>query len=718
MNGEPVKATPADAGTDPIGATLAHLRAWTRRAGALRGAAAFVTAAAGVFAGWFLVDYLFHLEWGHRVVVWLAGAVFLGVLFHREVLRRIWVPLSDEDLALILEKRNPGLDCRLISAVQFRRILAGGKAPFSEDLARRTVGEAVEAVGTVRVGEVFDRRELKKRSGRAGLALAGVLLFLLAFPGTGRIWFLRNVFLYDLDWPRDTYLEIEGSEGGVLRIPRGEDLVLLARVTRGVRPSKAVLSFSSNAGTSGRVDMSVVEEGRYKGTLKNVMDRLTVVVRAGDGRTAPCTVEVVERPVVEALAIRTEVPPHTGLPSHTLEGAAMDLSVPFGTVLDVSGRSSKDLAKIWLDIPPGVRVEGRTEGGRTFRARVLPAKGGFLEIGIVDEDGLRCADPVRLPLRVLPDRAPRVGLRLKGIGDRITAHATVPLHVVVRDDYGVLSLVLEHSAEAKKAKEGKVEGSRDVPGLAAGTKDQVLEDRLEVKPLGLKPGMFLRLQVAALDGDELMGPNEGRSEAFVLGVVSAEDLYALLVGRQQEQRRAFEQILEAEEAIRRLFTTLGEEVLAGKGLDGPARETLADLVRDQRGVQGRVALVAEQFDHIRREMLNNRLGDAKEHRRLTRKIIEPLRDLTTVGLHESLEQLKAVSRTAGEKERLASVRKTLWGLDAILRQMRAILANMLKQESLSEIITALRTLLKAQEDLADNTREEHKRRLKKLLEDD
>ncbi|MHC5040272.1 MAG: hypothetical protein ACYTHM_23430 [Planctomycetota bacterium] len=670
------------------------------------------------FLLWFLVDWLFHLEWGHRLFVVLIALGGFGFFFVRSFLGRILTPMKDEDLALLLERRYPDLQCRLISAVQFEKMMVSGTLPFSLPLARIVMDQAREAVRPRAVGEVLDFGALKKSLGWALLIVILMGGFFVAFPGPGGTWFHRNLLLRDVEWPRDTYLEMEGFKGKVLHIPRGEDVLLFARVTKGVQPDKATLYFSMEGGASGRVNMTVVDEGRYKAVLKNLMERTTVYVRAGDGRTEDYRIAVVDRPEVEALEIDLMFPDYMGLPPRLLSGTGIDLSIPLGTLLRFRGQSSKDLQRAWIHLPPEDPLEGQGEGERGFLIEVRPEHGGILEIGLEDKDDLTCADPVRLPLRVIPDKAPVVGLRLMGISERITPRARIPMHIVIRDDHGVMRAELTHVVEVRKPKRETTEGRKAIPNLTRGTKDQIFEEVAEAEAYEVKPGMFLRLKVEATDGDTLKGPNVGRSETFALKVVTGEELFGEIVRRQQEQRRAFEQLIIAEEAVERVFRSLSKSLVAPEAPDMEVREGLAGMIRDQRGIQGRVSLVAEKFDQILLEMINNRLGDPKEHACLNGKIIQPLRRLAGVGMGESLDHLKHLSRARGKAEKEEAVATVGEDFRVLLRTMRKILDDMLKQESLAEIIASLKSLLEAERHLIERTKNEYQRRIEELFEDE
>ena len=118
----------------------------------------------------------------------------------------------------------------------------------------------------------------------------------------------------------------------------------------------------------------------------------------------------------------------------------------------------------------------------------------------------------------------------------------------------------------------------------------------------------------------------------------------------------------------------------------PSLAQITPLVADEREVGNGCASMSELFRRILDEQLNNRVGTAVEQERLRARVIGPL----------------------------ATVSKQLLG-PAAYEQMRAILAEMLRGETLADAVAALREILKDQDQLNEATRKALEVEIQRLL---
>ncbi len=218
---------------------LDRLRGYIRTYVSLEGLARALFFLAVCFWVGYLIDYgffwLFRIDLIDYLAVWFRGSV-LGVLslilvamVVTTVLIRLLKEFSDVALALVLERRFPGLlGDRLITAVELSDPDKAAQYGYSSAMVRETIREASERVQKIPVGQVFDWKRLR----RAGLVVLGftVLGYLLAlgvasavsagyegksvvlgchrFNDLATIWFERNVLLQHRPWPRNAYLEV------------------------------------------------------------------------------------------------------------------------------------------------------------------------------------------------------------------------------------------------------------------------------------------------------------------------------------------------------------------------------------------------------------------------------------------------------------------------------------------------------------------------------
>jgi hypothetical protein len=263
------------------------------------------------------------------------------------------------------------------------------------------------------------------------------------------------------------------------------------------------------------------------------------------------------------------------------------------------------------------------------------------------------------------------------------------------------------------------------------------------------------------------GANVGQGERYQLDIVSAEQLASMLEGRELMQRRRFETIyqemLETREALGRLdFGASGNDpdadALGNEPEDKPtpgnaaaksgaepddasanavANETpaertvrLAKRAAEQREVRVSRSLdnsdrsshetlsVAESFDDIREEMVNNRIDSPEVQTRLKDQIADPLRRISMQMFppyRATLVELRSVlsDPTAGPVKLEAATKQA----DAILKEMKLVLEKMLELETYNEVVDMLRDIIASQEKLNEETQRRQKDDLRNKLRD-
>jgi hypothetical protein len=156
----------------------------------------------------FCLDYFLHLPHTGRALLLLGFVAFLGSVVVRKVLP--WKnSIGDDTLIMALERANPQLQERLISAFQFARLLQDPEYQESPEMSQRVIAEAEQLMPSIRFGGILN---WKKVGGFVLLPVCAITVLgvvwqhVATFASLGEIWFTRNVLLRDTSWPRRTYM--------------------------------------------------------------------------------------------------------------------------------------------------------------------------------------------------------------------------------------------------------------------------------------------------------------------------------------------------------------------------------------------------------------------------------------------------------------------------------------------------------------------------------
>jgi hypothetical protein len=740
---------------------LGQLRARIRHYVWLEGVAGTIEWAGCVFWTSMVLDWFFELSVALRVIALVAAVASLGVAVFMMIVRRLTVPLPDQSMALLLERRFPQLNESLQTAIELADRPADGSI-WNRTMLARTCAEASQRINGLPLSAVFNPRPLRRR-----LTIAAMLTLLIATFGATMseemsVWGRRNLLLSQEPWPRRTHLSIDGFPGGVAKVARGSDLEVLARVD--TRLSKLIppvvqVRYRVEGGPKVRAAMNRVGVAdlakdpfqEYSFTFRGLLSPVRFDLIGGDATVRDLRIEVVDNPVI-TMELEREHPAYTKLRT-TRDPVTGAMSIPVGSRVTVHAAANKDLERVQIDTvvddqpltPEVLRIDRPQGDRRSFDYTIARLeKDTTLLFTLTDVDGIRSREPVRLSLAAVPDESPKVAVQLRGVGSAVTAKARIPVAGQVTDDYGVARAWFEYAVDQQTPASQPIAQPADQPTAWR------LDEVLDVRPFKLAPGHKLTVGVKAADGSTLKaGPNVGVGERWMLDIVTPEQLRTLLEARELLLRQRFEAIQQEVNDTRTLVTRIefgvpapassarepGESPRAEKAADppdepsdgnppSPERFRSLQALRVDRAMQnGRknaheILGVAESFDDIRQQLVNNRIDTEELIQRVKGGIADPLHRVVDEMFPELERRLERLRATLGD-ERLGPENRTQarQQIDAILTVMRQVLDRMVELESFNEAVELLRAIIQSQDKLNEQTKLRHKQKLRDLLKE-
>jgi hypothetical protein len=350
-----------------------------------------------------------------------------------------------------------------------------------------------------------------------------------------------------------------------------------------------------------------------------------------------------------------------------------------------------------------------------------------------------------------PDQAPQMAVQLDGIGSAITREARVAVAGRIADDYGVGRVWFEYAVDQQEPKTRAIAELKDAPSVY-----NLTNEGLEVHDLLLKPGQKLAVTVKAADLCDLDGgPHVSGGERWLLDVVTPEQLRAMLEARELVLRQRFEQLLQEMTETRDLLSRM--QFASDKPADGPhpnplpkgegtgarpakkaagaepGEEETVDSPERQRDlrflrVQGaltncrkgapEISAIAESFDDICKQLVNNRIDTPELTKRLKGRIADPLHRLADKmfpDLDRRLDELQSLLDDAKQAPALRDGAQQQ--AEAILLAMRTIRDSMIELEDFNEAVELLRSIAEAQKKLHEQTEKRHKEKVRDLLKE-
>ena len=681
-----------------------------------------------------------------RAVVLALILVGLGIICHRAIVRRLLFRLRDRQLALLIERRHPELQERLLTSVDV--ITADGD--LGTRMLQRIRDQVQQLLGTIQLPRVFNFAPLVRRALLA-IVLIGTVVPVAIWRGELLTLAVRRLYLLDdQPYPRRTHLELLGFTNGERTVARGSQVTIRVRADATRRtppPHVCTISYRLADGSRGRVNMSkegVPQDGfqeyTYDGKpFNSLLDEVVFDIRGNDFTLRQQRVRVVDSPQIVAAQIRMVLPPYTGLLPREVPYRP-GLPVPIGSEIRLTVRANKSLVAATMvaaaDDAPTRQLQPTATDGQTLVIELPAVIADIqLDLTLMDSDGIASLEPYPIQLATLPDRLPEVDVQLKGIGTAVTTMARIPLEGKIEDDYGLksISVIVQQT------------GRPDFHLEVGGTETNPFRAELDLRELGqrgeltLSEGTRLAVGIQATDHYDLTSESRvGEGDRYDLDVVRPEELLSLLEARELGLRQRFEQIVDEMQQMRdSLARAAMPAETAGTGGDEPGESAESVVIEDeptggglqllriQRAIQhvDRATLevlgVAFAFQDIREELINNRVDTPERVRRLGEDIAQPLQaiaDLTMRQLGETLAGFEQSCRgdadlAVRQQRGQASLQQT----DEVILAMEQVLAKMLDLESYNELLEIVRSLIRDQEVLEERTREEQRRQALELL---
>ncbi len=743
---------------------LAQLRARIRRYVWIEGLAAAVVWLGIAFWATLLLDWFFEPPAAVRLIALAAAGFVLLAILVRRIAHRLAAPLGDANMATVLERRFPNLDDSLLTTV----VLAGRNADPTQcnpEMLERTCREAAERIGDVRLREVFNPKPMRQRVASAFALSASVLAFALWQPAAFGIWAQRSLALSPELWPRYSRLVVEGfDDEGRVKVARGAEFDLVAKADTAwpVVPQVVEVRYRAEGGRRQREPMSRRGNAvpgqdpfqEYTHRFESVLASVDLDVYGGDASIRGLRIEAVDSPTINEMHLTVQLPEYTGRPDRTLPVSGV-MQVPRGSRLVVHARANKPLVRVRIDSvlddapPPPVVLESDSldADAQGFELPVPPLMGDTtLQFTLFDTDGIQSREPTQLRLVAIADAPPQLAVRLHGIGTAITPQARLPVVGEIRDDYGVARTWFEHAIDEAELTTRVISEPEAAPTAVVFN-----DEALEAADLELAVGQKLTLLVKAADRYDLSGgPNVGTGDRWQLEVVTPDQLRTMLEARELVLRQRFEQIIREATETRDLLARMDfgpkpaeeEEPAGGAEAEDAAESAPADspmeqltggqddtrrqqmALRVQRALQNsrknahETKGVADSFDDIELQLINNRVDTEELRFRIAEGIAQPLHAIADEALPELERRLDALEQSLEDEElRTARRDRARQQADEVLLTMQLVLQRMIELESFNEAVDMLRQIIALQGDLEQQTKQRQKQKVLDLLED-
>lgn len=391
-----------------------------KRTAALAGAVVFLIEALGTIAIVIAADVLFDLATPGRIALFAIGAVALGIFAFRHIVKPLTRSISDQQVALYLEQRNPQFEGALIAATEFGQHSYSGRVAQIVD---SILDQAVARAARFDLRKAIDFSRLRKYGVVAVALIALYAIAALTMPQAVSRRFARVL----TPWkpvPQDVEqvaqapkplepLTLEAKPGDTSLV-RGGTLNLQAVANR--RPTAAVSFHFRSLASGGEwklIPMSETEQLNTFGlTLPDINEDLEYFVSAENTKSEPRRVSVYDPLLIKSYEVVIKHPAYLRFADKQLTPAAPDVAAPVGSNVVIRAITNGQLrsGKLILNGAPtdGVLPEG--EGTAVSEHSLAVQKNASFTLSFTDVHGQTVTTPTPANLSAIVDQPPTVKL--------------------------------------------------------------------------------------------------------------------------------------------------------------------------------------------------------------------------------------------------------------------------------------------------------------------
>ena len=644
-----------------------------------------------------MLDWLIHLDdSGLRLVIGLALLAGSGAMLWRQLILPLMQPLGTTFLASRIERRFPGLQGRVLSAVEFLQHKLDEKSG-SPELQRAVVGQALHDLEQIEPSDIVETKVVQRVTIAGSILMAVVATVVMLHPLEAATSVQRLMFPFaDVPWPRQFDLRLVRPDlspvvqapDQPLLIARGDTLELYVISKRGrlpervwfehrlgneAEPSREALRQTTIRDEKGRAhDAAVISWVAARGPLEF---RAT---GGDDDAMLFVRVEVVQPPTLDELQVRIAPPKYSHRPVEDLPPGVGHVQGLLGTKIEATGRADTLLKSANLRIGDKAAVAlSIGPDGQSFTAEFAITEPGVTAywFELTDMAGFADREAPRYELRGLADLVPEVMIESPVADVQLAPDAELTVKILAKDDLGLrevrLAYQLNDDATPKSISLAGVAGvspttsasnsstgeakDKAVAGETPATTSLTPEYVWKLADLELQPGSRIVFRAEATDDYDLTPEGHvGRSTPRTILIVSKEDKQKELAGRVGELLEDLQEAASLQQRAEQQTTELQTQLDTAGELRPQDLDQLQRIELDQRQAASRLTHPADgvqsQAKQLQEEFQANKLDDAETQRRLDR-IVE---ELTRLGRDQFPEIERSLTRAAKEAEEQAS----------------------------------------------------------------
>lgn len=630
-----------------------------------------------------------------------------------------------DSLAVELEKKHPELKGILIAAIQFSRSKISHGS--SVELVEATIAKALVKAESINFNEALSFYPIIKTGKQFAYTIVVAVALLVIMPG---------LFSYSYEVYSNINSVVTPPIGYKLHATLGstewvkyKDIKIGASIFGGDLPKKATIYHRLADGDWQQSEIDLLKEQNFyrekrdsvvfSVTLRQINKSFDYYIEAGRIKTEIYSVDVVDRPRVEAIKLSIFYPEYSKLPPMVIDENNGTFSALFGSRVNLKIESNLPVETAELIFSDSSRLPISIEN-RVGEVALKVDQSISYHIRMTDHLGEKNPDPIEYYITAIPDEFPSIDVVRPGFDVNLSDQMILPLKLNIFDDYGFTSLVMKYSLVHK----GQL-SDENVAVLHFSEKiktDGEVEFNWDIDQLNLFPGDYVIYAFEIADNDMVSGPKISKSRQYIARLPSLEEIIS------QTEESNTQRIDETQKILK-----IGKDL--AQRLDNVSRKMKADSKspdkanwQNQKELESITEKNAEMMKQIEKvaEEMNKSVDDLNDKTLMSREVLEKMaqiqklyQEVATPEMKKAQQEMMEALKDMDQDKLQKALKDFKMSQEELLKRLErtmALLKKMRLEQKMEAMVRKMEELARKQEEMNKKTNEAKDSELPKLAQ--
>ncbi|MFH1540365.1 MAG: hypothetical protein ABID79_00690 [Elusimicrobiota bacterium] len=606
-----------------------------------------------------------------RLIIWLIAVGFSIYLLVEIILKINYLKHSDEQIAILLQKKNPTLKDNLINAIQLKLTK---KIETSQELAEKFIEQTSQKISP----------NLSKTVINFGSIKGIFIIFFVVFINF--VLFYKSFRLNRYLMPFKNDIKVSVIPGNIA-ITSGSTVNVYATVK--FEKSTPNLVFREIDGNWRKNKMKKIAPDKYSETIEKITDDIDYYIEVLDDRSQRYRIKIVAPLTIADIKLEYFYPPNTGLQNKIVNET--DIEALAGTTVKISARANKKIKEAFL-FSSAMRSVAYYEDKVTRAETLLPCNSAqdgssadiveknkmeliqvdtfekeniltstivigkqscfWFEVKSIDDEDYQS---VKYKIKVIKNNPPIVEIVSPAFDVAISENGILKIVYSAEDDFGIKKIEIDYLTLKKK----------NLIKSFSKPQQKIIDDyEIAISDLALKSGDTIQYQLIVTDNNIYPFPLVGNSKIYTIEVLSLEMEHKIIENALVDFNNELQEILSKQLQSNTMFT----------------KHDFENALKMQKDVQESTSAETDNFQKVLEKMKDDSLTTYQTYNEY-KNLSQALSNLEKQKMQDAINMLsdKQYDQAGQKQDEIADE----------IKRLSEISENILKSQKMEDLVSTV-----------------------------